>query len=162
MPSLNTHQLVADLASGNEQRKAAAIHVIVALTPATDVDEGIFIEALKSANPDVTHWAAVALKLLGPRGLAAIPALVALLGREQLFLRQAAVRALAAVGPHDRLARAAVFDLFGDESPFIRREALTASLTLPDLDEEDLAAIAAMATDPDEAVAAMGLRSIRS
>ena len=62
----------------------------------------------------------------------------------------------------DRLARAAVFDLFGDESPFIRREALTASLTLPDLDEEDLAAIAAMATDPDEAVAAMGLRSIRS
>lgn len=161
MPPIDAEQLLTEIASGDNRRKAAAIDAIVRLGPVTDVDEKVFIAGLRSADVHVVHWSAVALKRLGPRDPAAIPALIALLGRAELFVRQAAVNALAAVGPRDRLARAAVFDLFGDESPFIRREALAASLLLPDLDDEDLASIAAMVTDPDAEVADLALRRIR-
>lgn len=160
MPSPDAYQLMANLASGDEALAREATDVIVRLSPDSEVDEFAFIAALESANDKVVYWAGVALRLLGSRGAAAIPSLLALLQREQVFLRQTAVRALAAVGPHDPDARAAAFASLGDEHPFIRREALQACLTLPDPTDEDLAAIAGMVTDSDEEVRNLALSRI--
>lgn len=162
MSPYNAYEIVADLSSGDDTRVRRATDAIVWLSPASEVDEFAFITALESTDDQTVYWAGVALKLLGPRGAAAIPHLLALLRREQIHLRQTAVKALAGVGPHHPDARAAVFAAFGDEHAFIRREAVAAGITLPDLTEEDLAAIAGMATDPDEEVRNIALRSIAS
>lgn len=160
MPNYDAHRILADLASSDDGRARDATNAIVQLHPDSEVDEFTFIAGLDAPNDKIVFWSAIALKRLGPRAAAAIPSLLTLLQREQLHLRQAAVGALAGVGRHDADARAAIFAAFGDESAFIRREVLQASLTLPDLSDDDLAAIAGMATDTDEEVRALALRTI--
>jgi len=164
MPLLDARLIIEGIASGDKRRWKDATYAIAEFDHDTEVDESVFVAALASSNDDVVFWSEIALEHLGERGAAAIPTLVSLLKREQLFLRQTAVKALAAVGPRDDRARAAVFAAFGDPSPFVRREALQASIDLPALAVEELAAIAGMATDPDEEVAnwsEIALRNIR-
>lgn len=160
MPNYDAHRILADLASSDDGRARDAANAIVQLHPDSEVDEFPFIAGLSAADDKVAFWCGVALKRLGPRASAAIPSLLTLLQRKQLHLRQTAVGALASVGPHDPAARAAIFAAFGDDNAFIRREALQAGLTLPDRSDDDLAAIAGMATDPDEDVRNLALRSI--
>lgn len=164
MPSVDANLIVADIASGNSERRRQAEDVIGDIDRDTDVDASIFVSSLASTNEDVVFWSAIALERLRDRGSAAIPCLLALLQRKELFLRQTAVKTLAAVGPKDKEARTAVFLSFADSSPFVRREALQACIGLPNLSADDLAAIAAMATDSDEAVASWSeivLRNVR-
>jgi len=164
MLSLDANLLIADIASGDAERQRKAEEVISEIDHDTDVDASVFVSSLASKNDDVVFWSEIALEHLGDRGGAAIPCLLALLQREPLFLRQMAVKTLAAVGPKDAEARAAVFRSFVDSSPFVRREALQACIGLPNLSADDLAAIAAMAADSDEAVASwseIALRNIR-
>lgn len=164
MLSLDANLLIADIASGDGDRRRQAENIISKIDHDTDVDVSIFISSLASKNDDVVLWSAIALEHLGERGCAAIPCLLELLHRGQLFLRQTAVKTLAAVGAKDTEARAAVFRSFADASPFVRREALQACTGFPNLSADDLTVIAAMATDPDEAVAnwsEIALRNIR-
>ena len=153
MPSLDANLIVADIASGNSERRRQAEDAIGEMDRDTDVNASVFVSSLASTNEEVVFWSAIALEHLRDRGSAAIPCLLALLQREQLFLRQTAVKTLAAVGPKDTEARAAVFRSFADSSPLVRREALQACIGLPNLTADNLAAIAAMAADSDEAVA---------
>jgi hypothetical protein len=164
MPSLDAHMLIADIASGDSERRRQATEVISEIDHDTDVDVSVFVSSLRSVQEDVVVWSTIALEHLGERGRAAIPGLLALLQREQLFPRQSAVKTLAAVGPREVEARAAVFLSFADSGPFVRREALQACIGLPSLSGEELASIAAMATDSDESVARWSeitLRNIR-
>ena len=164
MPALDAHLLLADIASGDEKRRWEATRVIAEIEPNTDIDPAVFVSALASPNADVIFWSEIALEHLGERGYPAVPGLLSLLSREQLFLRQSAVKTLAAVARRDKRAREAIFRSFQDESPFVRREALQACIGLPQLTTEELAAIAAMAADPDETVSRwseIALRNIR-
>jgi HEAT repeat protein len=160
MSDPDARQILDDLASGNEARRRDATDAIVRLHPDSELDDFAFAAALDSPDDNVVYWAGVALRRLGPRSAAAIPSLLALLRREQLHLRQTAVKALASVGPEDPDARAAVFAALGDDSAFIRREALQSCLTLPVLTADDYAAIAGMATDSDPEVRDLALRGI--
>lgn len=164
MPLLNANLLIADIASGDAKRCREATEIIAEIDHDTDVDEVVFVSFLSSKDDDVVFWCVVALEHLGERGRSAIPQLLLLLEREQLFLRQSAVTTLAAIGATDEAARAAVFRAFADSSPFVRREALQACISIPKLSADELNRIAAMAADPDEAVASwseIALRNIR-
>jgi hypothetical protein len=164
MPALDAHLLLADIASGEKKRFKEATAVIAEIEPGTDVDPAVFVSALASSNEDVVFWSAIALEHLGERGLAAVPSLLSLLDREQLFLRQSAVKTLAAVAAREKKAGEAIFRSFADPSPFVRREALQACIRLPDLSSDERAAIAAMAADRDETVSRWSeitLRNIR-
>lgn len=164
MPLLNAHLLIADIASGDRDRRRVAADVIAELNYETDVDVSIFVESLDSSQADVVFWSEIALEHLGERGMAAIPRLLLLLQREELFLRQSAVKTLVAVGPNVEEARTAVFRSFRDSNALVRREALQACIRLPNLSGEELASIAAMASDPDDTVARWSeitLRNIR-
>jgi HEAT repeat protein len=161
---LDATQLVSDIASGDHARREEATEVIGRFECDTDVDVSVFVAALAATDEDVVFWSAVALEHLGERGSAAIPILLRLLERKQLFLRQSAVKALAAVGPTDRRAKIGILSCFADHSPFVRREALQACIQLRDLSVDEFAAIAGMATDSDEAVARwseIALRNLR-
>src|SRR5882757_7209148 len=153
MPLLDANLLIADIASGDNERRRQAADAISEINHDTDVDVSVFVSSLTSTNDDVVFWSEIALEHLGERGSAAIPCLLALLQQEQLFLRQHAVKTLAAVGPRDTEARAAVFRSFADSSPFVRREALQACIGLVKFSADELASIAAVSTDSDEAVA---------
>lgn len=164
MSTLDARLLIADIASGDKQRWKEATHIIAELNHDTTVDESIFVASLSSVDDEVVFWSEIALQHLGERGIAAIPVLLSLLDRGRLYIRQSAVKTLAAVGPKDKRARAAVFRAFADSSPFVRREALQACIDLPELSADELASIAAMATDADEAVSSWSeitLRNIR-
>jgi hypothetical protein len=164
MPSLDANLLIADIASGDAERQRQAQDVISEIDHDTEVDASVFVSSLASKNDDVVFWSEIALEHLGERGSAGIPSLLALLQREQLFLRQYAVKTLATIGARHAEVRAAVFHAFTDSSPFVRREALQACIKFQNLSADQLAAIAAMAADSDEAVARWSeitLRNIR-
>lgn len=164
MPLLDANLLLADIASSDERRRREATELISEIDHETDLDISVFVSSLSSTNDDVVFWSAIALEHLGERGRAAIPLLLSLLEREQLFLRQSAIKTLAVVGPRDHEAREAIFRAFTDANPFVRREALQACIKLPNLSANDLGTIAAMASDPDEAVSRwseIALRNIR-
>jgi HEAT repeat protein len=164
MPLLDAKLLIADIASGDKQRCRIATEIISEIEENTDVDVEIFASSLSSEIDNVVFWCVIALEHLGERGSAAIPQLLNLLKRDQLFLRQSAVKTLAVVGPKNKDARAAVFHSFSDSSPFVRREALQACIKLPNLSKEQLTRISAMAADPDESVSSwseIALRNIR-
>jgi HEAT repeat protein len=161
---LDARLIVTDIASGDKKRREEATRVISELDQDTSVDESVFVEALSATDDDVVFWSVIALEHLGERGSAAIPSLIDLLKREQLFLRQSALKALAKVGPNDAGAKAGIFRSFEDASPFVRRDALQACIDLYHLSADELAAIAAMATDSDETVSRWSeitLRNIR-
>ena len=164
MHALDAHLLLADIASGDEKRLSEATAIIAEIQPDTDIDPEVFVSALTSANENVVFWSAIALEHLAERGQTALRSLLPLVGSEQVFLRQAALKTLAAVAPRDKQAREAIFRSFQDPSPFVRREALQACSRLPDLSAEELAAIAHMSADPDETVSRwseIALRNIR-
>jgi HEAT repeats len=164
MPLLNANLLIKDIASGDEKRRQEATEIIAELDHDTDVDVAVFVSSLSSKDDDVVFWCMIALEHLGDRGSSAVPKLLSLLEREELFFRQSAVKTLAAVGAKDEVARAAVFRAFADSSPFVRREALQACIRIPQLSADELDRIAAMAADPDEAVSSWSeitLRNIR-
>src|SRR5262245_65333104 len=104
---IDARLLKADIASGDKKRREEATNVIAELEHDTAVDVSVFVDALLSGDDDVVFWSEIALEHLGERGKVAIPPLLSLLEREQLFLRQSAVKTLAAVGPTDPRAKAA-------------------------------------------------------
>jgi HEAT repeat protein len=164
MPSLDARLLIADLSAGDRARFEEATLVISEIDCNTDIDLSPFVESLSADNVGVVLWCEIALEHLGVRAGPAIPALLPLLSREPVSLRQAAVKTLARIGPRDATAREAIFRAFGDSNPFVRREALQACIGLPDHSTHELAAISAMAADPDETVSTwseIALRNIR-
>ncbi len=94
MTSLDANLLIADIASGDNERRRQATDIIAEIDHDTDVDVSVFVSSLASTHDDVVFWSAIALEHLGERGSAGIPHLLTLLQREQLFLRQSAVKTL--------------------------------------------------------------------
>jgi HEAT repeat protein len=164
MSAIDAHFLLAEITSGDRDRRLKACNVISDFDHNSDVDVSVFVSSLTSSNDDVIFWSEIALQHLGERGKDAIPALMLLLEHSQLFVRQYAVKTLAAVGPKDKRARGAFFGSFSHPEAFIRGEAVEACIGLPDFTLEELKAIAAMASDPDEHVSRQSeitLRNIR-
>ncbi|HYC72078.1 MAG TPA: HEAT repeat domain-containing protein [Opitutaceae bacterium] len=153
MPKLDAAQLLTSVASRNDNRRRRATLVLGGLKLDADIDVPTLIGGLDSKNDDVVFWSEIALARLGERAAAAIPRLLRLLDRDPLFVRQAAVDALARVGPRDRAARAGVFGTFRHKDPDMRCEALQKCIDLPHPTAKELAAVAAMAKDPDPQVA---------
>ena len=152
MRNFDAKKLLKDIISEDRKVHLRAADDISSFDAKSSVDESVFVDALHSENEDIVFWSIIAIEHLGPRGSEAIPKLILLTQDERLFIRQAAVKALARVGPCDPSAKKGIFQVFHDREACARREALQACIDLPDLNENELEAIAAMATDPDEAV----------
>jgi HEAT repeat protein len=137
------------LAGSHEERRHDATLILGGLTPDDPVDPDPLIARLADPNPDIVFWAVVGLTCLEH----------AAFGN-----RQAALGALARVAPREPVARRAILYALGDESLWVRMGALQALIEIPELSEDDLAAIRSLEQDPEPFVrdqVEITLRNIR-
>jgi hypothetical protein len=80
------------------------------------------VTALKSPNSNLKAAAAVVLGRIGPDARDAVPALIELLGDEDLSVRELATVVLGRIGPDARDAVPALIKLLGDEDGEVRRQ----------------------------------------
>ena len=153
MKRFDAEKLLSDIVSKDRRTYLKAADTISDFDGETSVDEAVFINSLNSENEDIVFWSILALEHIGPRAASAIEKLIDLTKSEKLLYRMSSVKALSHVGPSNPEAIEAIFESFGDCDANVRREALQSCINLHELSEEQLAAIAGMAADPDEDVA---------
>ena len=114
---------------------------------------------LRSDHPDIAFFALADLQLRaitrGEHPPEVLPELLRMVDDRgsQLKIRQIAVTALPTFAPTNEQAKKAILTALQDPHPFVRREALQALIGMKNLLSEDLDAIRAMASDPDNGVA---------
>jgi HEAT repeat protein len=113
-----------------------------------DVNE---LEArLRDRDPGIRAKAALQLSKLGGGAAKAIPALIEALKNDDPLLRQNAALALGKIGPAARDAVPALMEALGDGEWTVRRSAVQALGEIGDA--QALAAVEALARDPDSLV----------
>ncbi len=162
MAKISAEKLMADIASNDSKVRWRASMVLGGLKPETEIDMAVVIAALESTNDTVVFWAEIALRRLGERGSAAIPQLIRLVDRPELFICQSALEALVAAGPRDPRARSAVYGAFRHPEPAMRRQALQSCIYFPDHTADELALITGMSSDPDRHVTSWSETALRN
>lgn len=152
MKRLDANKLLSDIVSENRKTYLKAADAISSFDSATRVDQSVFLRGLDSDNEDIVFWSILALQHLGPNASESIEKLIELTKSENLLFRISAVQALSQIGPEDSRSINGIFEAFQDSDANVRREALQACINLPDLNEDRLAEISGMATDPDDDV----------
>jgi hypothetical protein len=135
------------------------------IMPDDDVPVQPLMHAVAAAREPALFWAIVALGRLGSRASAAVSMLrETAAGHYQFGIRESALVALAKIAPDDAQSKACAVAALGDINPFVRQQALRALISFQGLTTEDLAAIKACESDPDESVSRwseIALRNIR-
>jgi HEAT repeat protein len=152
------------LKDSNPKRVHEAKLALGGIAEGDHADAGPLIEALSANDDKLVFWALVALKRLGSRSESSIQTIRALgLEGSTPAIRQAAAMAMVAIAPSDKITSQTLRLMLKDTSPLVRREALQAMISLTNIGPEELAAISAMAADPDPNVSSgseIALRNI--
>jgi HEAT repeat protein len=153
------------LDGSHEKRRQEAKLILGGLTPDDPIAPEPLIARLADPNPEIVFWAVVGLSCMERRSAAALLQLIRVASLHTAFgNRQAALEALARVAPREPVAKQAILYALGDESLWVRIGALRALIEIPELSEDDLAAIRTLEDDPETMVrdqAEITLRNIR-
>ena len=153
------------LRSGQTEQRHEAQLIFGGLVPEDPVAPETLMARLQDPNTDIVFWAVIALARLERRAAPALSALRQLATTHPAFgVRAAALDALSHISSEDPVSKQAFLYALGDESAWVRAGALRAFISVPDLDDTDLAAIRALAQDPESVVVQqveITLRNIR-
>jgi HEAT repeat protein len=153
------------LSSGQTEQRDEAKLILGGLVPEDPVAPETLMAQLQNPSTDIVFWAVIALDRLERRAAPALPALRQLATSHPAFgVRDAAIAALSRIASADPVSKQAFLYALGDESAWVRASALRAFINVPDLADTDLAAIRALAQDPESMVVhqvEITLRNIR-